>query len=87
MPDPFLGITVQTSTMLPDGQIVMMNGTGGPKAFIIGVHPPDAPAVIARKIVREGLRDVLAWLDHPPPYLTGQEVLDRLAGRPAWSPR
>lgn len=85
----FNGIPITTSAHLPEGEmyVVQLDVWDGRKVLMIGARPDDHPACIARRIVREGLRDVLAWLDKPPTYLTGREVLDKLAGRPVWSPR
>jgi hypothetical protein len=84
----FDGIPVTFSASAPEGEIyvVRIDAFGSREMIVIGVRPDDHPACIARRIVREGLRDVLAWLDDPPPYLTGREVFDKLAGRPVWSP-
>lgn len=82
-------IPIRTSRMVPEGEIIVSRLHGhweGALLVTLGMRPDDDPVCIARKIVREGLRDVLAWLDHPPQYLTGREVLDLLAGRPVWTP-
>jgi hypothetical protein len=83
------GIPVRTSRLIEDGMTMVVRGSSDwpqDPYMIVGVRPDNHPDVIARKIVREGLRDVLAWLHHPPQYLTGHEVLDMLAGRPVWTP-
>lgn len=82
------GTPVMTSTLLPEGAVVvgMDPALGAIPVIVVGARPDDHPWCIARKIVREGMRDVLTWLDHPPTYLTGREVLDQLAGRPVWTP-
>ena len=72
--------------MLPDGKFMAtVGGRPGATSILVGVHGEDSPAVIARKLVREQMADVLAWLDKPPNMLTGSEVIDKLAGRPVWS--
>lgn len=86
----FDGMPITTSAHLPDGEVVIVQpgSYGGHRMFMVGVRPPGAPSEIARRIVREGMRDVLAWLGpNAPNMLTGREVLDRFAGRPVWSAR
>lgn len=84
----FGGTPVMTSVHLPEGEMFMTQvGAWGGQVLMVGVRLDDDPVCIARRIVREGLRDVLAWLDKPPTYLTGREVLAQLAGRPVWTPR
>lgn len=103
LPVLLAGIPVRTTPLLPEGEIHviqtgpmytldlghMVGGSHQPASptIMIGSRPDDDPLVIARKLVREGMREVLAWLDHPPTYLTGREVLDKLAGHPVWNPR
>ena len=79
------GIPITASVFLPEGELFVIDGPTG-RVLTVGARPDDHPTVIARKIVREGMRDILDWLTNPPTYLTGREVLDKLAGRPTWPP-
>jgi hypothetical protein len=84
------GIPIILTESLPEGKVavsVLSTRWGDQPILQIGARSDDHPWCVARCIVREGLRDVIAWLDDPPTYLTGREMLAVLSGNDdIWSP-
>lgn len=82
------GIPIQLTELLPAGRILLMKGDPkfGTRPMLMVSSVPEDPVTIAgrvgRRIVREGLADVLAWLGQPveqPWDRIRREILD-LAG-------
>lgn len=84
MTETYLGFPIHMAPMLRDGAVVMTRN-----GIFIGVGEwtdEDRNRELARRIVRNGLADVLEWLgekvgpavDAPMPAFTGHEVLEQI---------
>jgi len=69
----FAGLTLHTSTLVPDGLMVVVNGS----RLVVGVTDSEIQEA-AHRIVRSGLSDVLRWLDQP--EHTGRQLLAAITG-------
>lgn len=71
LPMMLTGVPVYTSEWVPDGRVLKLD-----RGLYIGVSRETDDQHEARRIVREGLSDVLQWLGEP--ALTGRQVIDAL---------
>jgi hypothetical protein len=74
-----MGIPVVLSDLMYDGEILLSDSQGSAKQIFLGTGPLSDKEWCrreARRIVHEGLADVLAWLSerHTPPR-THQQIL------------